>query len=579
MEAKKYKIVVANSVGRDSDGYYLVHSPSRWSVGWKGYREVFTYYPWELAYLSSMLKISTRHDVRFMDGCLNKWGAEEYLSAIYPYEPDWLIMESSSRSFDEDIRMALLVRECFGTKLVFCGQHPTAFPKKVSRLVDYVCIGEYEESVLDIINGKDNVPGVYPNSRRPLLDFESLPMPEDSDVRRIDYAVPGEPSSEYREIQIYASRGCPFSCRFCVCSNLYYNKPNWRPRKVSSIITEIEILQFKYPEVEGFFFDEELHNGSKTFVIELTTALKEAGLHTLKYEAMCAYWNMDKEMLQAMKEAGYYKIRIGIETASETAAAGLGLGKKHCLGRLREVLDAAKEVGMKVYGTFTVGGEGSTREEDLKTGVLIQELTANGLLNGVQVSINTPQPGTPFYKDACKKGWILTKDWKKYDGGNFAVVDFPHYSSKDVEQTYRDVLSCYDDGLYEKNREEFLKNLTGFLNDISVTGALLLGRAARMWHVRLIAEAVKTQVDILSQDGIPLKKIPNQGHVYTYGSGFFTCDSLSSEMLGKIDYYSAILIPCNNFRGDGYMEWERLVKNLDGVRGFFVFPDGTGAEI
>jgi len=553
MKDKKYSIIVANSVGRDSEGYYLVHSPSRWSVGWKGYREVFTYYPWELAYLSSLLKISTRHNVRFMDGCLNKWSADEYSSAIYPYEPDWLIMESSSRSFNEDIRMAFLVRERFGTKLIFCGQHPTAFPEEVSKLADYVCIGEYEESVLDIINGKEDIPGVYPNQRRPLLDFESLPIPEDNDVRRIDYAVPGEPNCDYLEIQIYASRGCPFSCRFCVCSNLYYRKPNWRPRKVSSIVTEIEILQFKYPEVEGFFFDEELHNGSKAFIMELTAALKEAGLHTLKYEAMCAYWNMDREMLQAMKDAGYYKIRIGIETVSDKVAVGLGLGNKHCLHKLREVLDAAKDVGIKVYGTFTVGGEGSTREEDLKTGAFIRELTANGLLDAVQVSINTPQPGTPFYEDACKKGWLTTKDWKKYDGGNFSVVDFPRYSSKEIEQTFRDVLSCYDDGLYEKNRENFIKNFTGFLSELSIAGVCLLGRAARMWHVRLIAEALKTEVDILSQEGFSLEKLVNKG--------------------------SAILIPCNNFRGDGYVEWEKLVNSFGAVRGFFIFPDGTGVEI
>jgi len=100
-----------------------------------------------------------------------------------------------------------------------------------------------------------------------------------------------------------------------------------------------------------------------------------------------------------------------------------------------------------------------------------------------------------------------------------------------------------------------------------------------MWHVRLIAEAVKTRVDILSQDGFSLEKITNKGSVHIYGSGFFTCDSLSSEMLDKIGSYSAILIPCNNFRGDGYMEWERLIKKLDGVRGFLIFPDGTGAEI
>ena len=59
------KIAIANSVGLDREGYYIIHSPSRWSWGQKNNKNAFTYYPWELAYTSSLLKRETDYEIRF----------------------------------------------------------------------------------------------------------------------------------------------------------------------------------------------------------------------------------------------------------------------------------------------------------------------------------------------------------------------------------------------------------------------------------------------------------------------------------------------------------------------------------
>ena len=63
------KIVLANSIGIDRHGYYIIHSPSRWSEGVRNAYHWFAYYPWELAYLSSLLKKNTQHQVALVDGC------------------------------------------------------------------------------------------------------------------------------------------------------------------------------------------------------------------------------------------------------------------------------------------------------------------------------------------------------------------------------------------------------------------------------------------------------------------------------------------------------------------------------
>jgi len=449
------KIVIANSIGIDEYGNRIVHFPSRWTAS-VGQSEGFAYYPYELAYLSSLLKRNINHDVKLVDGNLLKLTADGYIDLLKKEQPDWLIMEPATMTYREDLKVARAVKEEFGTKLIFAGPHPTVFPEEtLADGINYVCIGEYEFTVLDILSGRNPkaILGLYPNQRRPLLDINQLPFPEDEDVSRFDYAKPGEPACEYREIEMFASRGCPMSCIFCVCRHLYYGQPNWRPRNIKSIINEIKYLRSKYPQMEGIFFDEEEHNVSKNFIIDLTKAIKENGLDDLKYNAMCGYWTLDREMIKAMYEAGYYKLRIGIETASETVAKAMG--KKIDISRLKSVLEIAKSVGIKMYGTFTFGAPEATREEDMKTVNLIKELVDNDLLYDLQISICTPQPGTPFYNWAIEKGYLISTHWRDYDGATCAVVSYPHYLNKEIEEVFELAKEVYHNTYQNRDIRHF----------------------------------------------------------------------------------------------------------------------------
>ncbi|MBU1625827.1 B12-binding domain-containing radical SAM protein, partial [bacterium] len=380
-----------------------------------------------------------------VDGCLNKLDSEEYYKVVAGEKPDWLVMESSSRTIVEDMNLAMKLKHNLGTKLIFTGQHPTAYPESVLSLgADFVCLGEYEMTVLELLKtgGSYDIIGVYPNECRPLLDVNLLPFPEDGDVSRFSYATPGEPNCDYREIQMYASRGCRMQCAFCVAAHIYYVKPNWRPRKIASIVDEISLMKGKYPQMEGIFFDEETHNGERRFVINLCNAIIDNKLDSLKYNAMCGYWTMDDEMLEAMKRAGYYKLRFGIETASDHIAKEMN--KPIDIDKITGILKKAKSLNIKTYGTFTIGAPGSNKHEDQKTVDLIAKYTKGRLLDGLQVSITTPQPGTPFYNWAQGKHYIMTRDWKKYDGATCSVISYPDYTGEEIEGMFKKACEIRD---------------------------------------------------------------------------------------------------------------------------------------
>jgi anaerobic magnesium-protoporphyrin IX monomethyl ester cyclase len=577
MESKN--IIVANSVGIDRDGYHMVHVPSRWSLGVKNFTNC-GYYPWQLAYTSSLLKRETNHHVKFMDGVLHGWDFETYFKYASAEKPDWLIMESSTRTLREDLRLATALKETFGTKLIFTGQHPMAHPDEVLKSTDYVCIGEYEFTVLDLVQGNDpkKIIGVHPNDRGPLIDINALPFPEDDDVRRMDYH---EPNCRYKQIQMYASRGCPRRCNFCAAATLYYDELNWRPRNVDSVVDEIRTLHEKYPEMEGVFFDEEVHNIKRSFNISLAKSIRSAGLDHLKYEAMCEYASLDEEAIEEMRSAGYYKIRFGIETGSDKVAEKMTLGKKHDLEKLRAMVKFGKSLGMLFYGTISIGGLGSDQEEDKKTVDLVYEMASKGWLDEIQVSINTPQPGTDFYNSCIEDSLISSStDWEGFDGNGQVVVHYPHYPAEEIQENFKKALSAFDFGKEEAQSREFSKNSKSSFNIIPDGSKVLLLRSVRNWMIRLTLNNLSKDisVDLLGQNVSEkeLQDLKGLNQIYSYGTGFFSAESISADLMEKLrnERYDYVLIPVANNNLQGYQNVQEVAEAILPKDILYVYPEG-----
>lgn len=480
------KIVISNAVGVTDDGRHLLHFPSRWSYTMTP-PENYTWYPYELAYLSSLLKRDTAHQVKFLDPNLKLWDCKKTIEEISAEEPDYLVLETATLTYRSDLHMGLALKKRFGTKLIFTGAHATAFPEQVKADgVDHVCLGEYEGTVLAILKGAEpsTIAGLYPNPPGPPLDINDLPFPEDDDVSRFDYAYPPLECSPPNQVEVFASRGCPFQCVFCVCANLYYQKPKWRPRAVESVIEELKYLKHKYPRLEAIFFDEEIHNANPKFILELCQAIVREGLNDLKYQAMCGVWTLTREMLRAMKAAGYYKIRFGIEAVDESVLKSLN--KRLNIDKVTEAMVIAKEEGILTYGTFTFGAPGATRETDEATVEYIRRLLDEELLWEFQTSICTPQPGTAFYKQSQEEGWLIETDPERFDGATKAVVSYPHYPAASIEEVYCKAYEIMSDNFTKRNLQTkgpvkvFLSSLKR--RGIGVTARITLGYLRRRFR-------------------------------------------------------------------------------------------------
>jgi anaerobic magnesium-protoporphyrin IX monomethyl ester cyclase len=437
-------LLIANSIGVTQSNRLVIYSPSRWSEAVNDPDRHFTYYPVFLATLTSLLKKETSLSIKMMDGCLEKLSFTSYLQQILPLRPQYLFMESDSTLYRENLQLALALKNSIGTRILFAGPHVTNDPQTaLSDGIDFVFLGEYEGAVLSFF--KDNK---FSGTERVFspdysVPFSSYPPPEDEDVSRMAYALPGEPSSRHREIQIYASRGCVGQCPFCVARNSYYQSApqSHRSRSYHDVVDEMVHLKSKYQDLEGFFFDEEDHFGNPEFICSFCEEIIRRKLD-FRIEALGRLSSIRSEWLPLLRKAGYYQLRIGIESLDTQVQQSIRkiINRK----KLEAFLENCNAEGISVYGTFQVGLPASTREKDLFTLSCIKEYLLRGWLAHVQVSIFTPLPGTPLFSELKQKGGLVSEFFEDYNGGEKSVVNWPEYPADEITKTYRDFLSLRD---------------------------------------------------------------------------------------------------------------------------------------
>ena len=153
-------------------------------------------------------------------------------------------------------------------------------------------------------------------------------------------------------------------------------------------------------------------------------------------------------MLEAMKKAGLVSLKYGVESGDQEilnrAKKGLDLNK------LRDVVKMTKEMGIKVHLTFMFGLPGETWETVRKTINLALELDPDS----IQFSICTPFPGTEYFEWAEKNGFLLTKDWSKYDGASTAVIRTESMSKEDLEEALEMARRIWKKHTLKKNLKE-----------------------------------------------------------------------------------------------------------------------------
>lgn len=438
----KIRIVLANLPLKVREGRRGVRAGSRWPHTRPLEEAGYVPFPFFLAYATALLK---KHGFQavLVDALAWDLTREDFNNKIIEAGGcDYLVVETSWPFFEEDV-FFLKELALQGARMILCG--PSASSLRSDFLRDYpfifaLMIGEYEQTLRELAgalsSGGDfgRIPGLVYRSRdsvvvnpaRQAIDLNILPWPERESLKMERYfdAPCGMPLPS---AQMVSSRGCPFSCVFCLWPQVMYPGGAYRTRKITDVLDEMEFL-VREKGYASVYFDDDTFNVERARVLAFCQQIESRGLNKTPWAMMGRPDLVDSEQAEKLKAAGLWAVKFGIESGSQEILDACG--KQMDLGRAIQGVRLTQAAGIRVHLTFSIGLPGETKETIEKTFALARELEPDS----AQFSIATPFPGTRFYAD-LKEKVLLAADAPVYlDGYNNCVFSLPGLSAQQIQE-------------------------------------------------------------------------------------------------------------------------------------------------
>lgn len=385
------------------------------------------------------------HDVLLIDSVAEPSSFESVQKRLTAFNPGLVFAETSTPSLENDMTLLREIKKNFSeTFIVGAGSHSTHFALELMQkknFPDFWIAGEYDFAVSELASGLEkgaeplSIAGVFNASSKSVPEFatvkdlDSLPAPLFEALPVTNYSDPvcGLPSPS---AQTFLSRGCPFKCSFCVWPQVIYGNRSYRTRSIEKALDEVETLINVY-KCESFYFDDDTANIGEERMKFLSSEIVKRGLNIYPWAMMARADCMTDSMLDNLASAGLYAVKYGVESVSPALTDACGKGTN--LEKFRRAIEKTKSLGIKMHLTFTFGLPGETPETIAET----VDFAITTAPESAQFSICTPFPGTDFFEECVRNGWLTTSDWKKFTGGGCdAVIGTPALSSEKLLESY-----------------------------------------------------------------------------------------------------------------------------------------------
>ncbi|MCM2358647.1 MAG: hopanoid biosynthesis associated radical SAM protein HpnJ [Geobacteraceae bacterium] len=394
-------------------------------------REVTSFwYPTWLCYPAGMIEGS-----RVVDAPVQRLTLDDCLAIAKGY--DMVVMYTSTPTLAIDVETARRIKEEKpGTVTVLTGPHVSVLPEESLRFargaVDIVCRGEFDYSTRELCEGRewDRVDGisfvregrvVHTPDRPPITDLDALPFASQVYLRDLPVTEYIIPHFLHPYVSIYASRGCPSKCIYCLWPQTFSGR-TMRTRSAENVYQEVRWIKENIPGVKEISFDDDTFTADRKHAREVAEKIRPLGISwTINARANCDY-----ETLKVMREAGLRHVVVGFESGNEQILKNIkkGVTKAQAVEFTRN----CKKLGLSVHGAFVMGLPGESRETIRETIEFAKALD----LNSIQASLASPYPGTEFYDLCRKEGWIASDSFLDETGHQKCVINYPHLSNQEI---------------------------------------------------------------------------------------------------------------------------------------------------
>lgn len=316
-----------------------------------------------------------------------------------------------------------------GTRVVLGGVHVSFNTAEAAPHADCIVIGEAEHLwatlLQDLADGR----------LQPLYDAADFPAV--TDVPVIDYerifacSKRGQVDAA-KSIPIYMTRGCPFTCSFCVTPN--FTGRLYRIQDAETIKAQIAAAKRVWFKGKGgakpwFMFTDENLGVNKQRMWEILEILAECDIRFSSFISL--KFLDDPKTVELLVKAGCVMALVGFESINQETLKAYNKGRINTADDYARIIASCRRQGLNIQSNFLVNPAIDTIEDMAATEKFVVE---NALMMPIY-SILTPYPGTELYKDYKARGLVVDEDWDKYTAHNL-VVRCDRYDPYEYQMAY-----------------------------------------------------------------------------------------------------------------------------------------------
>lgn len=362
---------------------------------------------------------------------------EEVVAHIREASPDLLGFSLTTRQWLRARELVCAIRAEIDIPVVAGGLHPTFSPARVLETpgFDYVCLGEGEEPMLDLVTalendsptaGIDNIwtaGGQRPALRPPFQPLDDMPF------------MARDMLDEYEGcVHMTTQRGCPYPCTYCAArmyNELYEDTANYgRRRSHQSVLEELLEIRRNGPLSYVIFLDD-------TFTIYRRWVRDFCRIYGerlgIPFSLHARVETVNESLLQDLARAGCRHITYGVESGSLRVRREIMM-RAATNEQIKEVFHWTREAGIMVTANYMLGLPGETRADLRATYELATELREYALDFGYFVFY--PYPGTTLFRVCLEKGYLPADYCEREANHRESILQLPDLNSDDIAECY-----------------------------------------------------------------------------------------------------------------------------------------------
>jgi radical SAM superfamily enzyme YgiQ (UPF0313 family) len=377
--------------------------------------------PYTLALAAALLR-ERGCDVRLVDLTATQRTIDDLITQLDAegFHPTLVLFPSTTPTLEADTAELAKLKARYGALLVSFGPQASTMPRESmerAAAVDGMFVGEPEEGIialatLDSAARLGDIPTltyrrgaeIVPHREHgTFAGFLQAPPPawDLLDLSRYRLPIVDRPY-----VLVESSRGCPYSCDFCVAP--IHQGHKFREKSATALVDEIERFHRQFGLTFFYLWADTATLNVKTFGAFCEELIaRKLPIHWISNAR--ADNLTDPAFVRRLRQAGCWMLALGIETESEEMRKDM---MKRLEGaKIRAAIKNMRDAGIRSFAFFIMGYPGDTPASLERT--IDYAIGLNPDFANFYPAV--PYPGTELNAKAKREGLLADEDWTRME--------------------------------------------------------------------------------------------------------------------------------------------------------------------